>query len=449
MARGILKPRRGTALVKTVGTRSKFRPHPKQIDVVDDQGRPCSCGCGRKVYPVRVKSGRNLSFEQDGERFDLACRAECSERLARQRPDILAILATLLPRTKGAGSAPIAQIFSAPLAPPQLPNVGQFVEVFLAFGADLLERVGVSAHREHYVSKLTPRVRDRFLNRRHCMFSFLADTTTLTFVRHAIEPNMMDGANLLYNLVVGVIVLNSRERFVHMIASRPLDLEAPMTVAEFTAKLEPMFGRRAQPGALLQDVQSILNKYGAREHFANSALFVEDMGRRCPAAWKRLKRARNRLNASDLVLACLKEELGVTSFASLVIARHLSLADPSLFDWGRYDIGDGAKPGLAHVAGAETLTDETARERFELLVRALPAMVREKDLHDIVDTLGEHHMLPLSAQTIEHMLCQFWQVTLSSSRERGGRRTPENVYDALWYVAQRTYRRHAGMRASL
>ncbi len=65
---------------------------------------------------------------------------------------------------------------------PTLQHICDFADVLLAFGADLLARAGIADGQDHYISKMSDTARDVFLNRRHCMFTFLADTTTLTLV---------------------------------------------------------------------------------------------------------------------------------------------------------------------------------------------------------------------------------------------------------------------------
>ena len=107
------------------------------------------------------------------------------------------------------------------------------------------------------------------------------DTTMVAVVRQGVAPNLDDGANALSNIVVAVVVLNSRARYE---ATVPFSLSAPFTATVFTAKFELLFGRRAPPGALLQAVRCTLGRYGASNHFENCALFVEDMGKKCAAA---------------------------------------------------------------------------------------------------------------------------------------------------------------------
>jgi hypothetical protein len=415
----------------------------------------CSCGCNRSVYKAYLQNGRSIEFDFENETIYIGAVAECSERLAIQRPELKASLLNALcaknKSSNGRGSGPIQKVLSAISSDSDtidgLPNINEFADVFLTFGADLLQRVGISKHRDHYLSKLTPEIKDNFLNRRHCMFTFLADTTTMTFVQHCIEPYMMNGANLLYNLVVGVVVLNSRERFLHM---APFDINSPMSSEEFVAKFEPRFGRRAPPKALLQGVQNILNRYGAGEHFQNSASFVEDMGRRIPTAWLEIEKARGQPDAPDAVLTTLRN-IGITPFASLVIARLLSLADPSLFDLGSYQIGDGAKTGLGIVAGAadpKELGKQDILPRFQSLVQNLPGVLRTKDAHGIIDALGEQNMYPLVAQTVEHMLCEYRKMH-TPGRDGGGPRTPQDEYTMIFQCCRKTYKRHAAMRACL
>ena len=62
-------------------------------------------------------------------------------------------------------------------------------------------------------------------------FSWKTDTTTLAIIRKGILPNATFPANALYNIVVAVVVLNSRIRFEII----PLDITKPLTAGEFAS----------------------------------------------------------------------------------------------------------------------------------------------------------------------------------------------------------------------
>jgi hypothetical protein len=107
-----------------------------------------------------------------------------------------------------------------------LPGLPDFVRLYLAYGAETVSRTGflmekstggarlpagLDLHRD-FVDRLSPRHRARFLNYglRRCMFSFLADTTTLNL---ADKLRNVRGADLLYNSLLSHFVLNSPEDF--------------------------------------------------------------------------------------------------------------------------------------------------------------------------------------------------------------------------------------------
>ena len=226
-----------------------------------------------------------------------------------------------------------------------------------------------------------------------------------------------------------------------------------LTAAEFKAKFEPLFGKRAPPNALLQAVRCTLGRYGKGNHFDNSAEFVEDMGRKCRAAWDKIDAARPSCggDASDAVLGVLRKDLGLGPFSSVVAARFLALIDPRHYDFGRADLGQFARMGLGLLAGMDAKRARefsTTRSKFKeadalfaKLCSQLPAALQQRDEDGIVYRLSAHHLQPLVAQTIEHLLCEFRKVLVPENRERGGSKTTDAEYQSLWQSAEPVYAR--------
>lgn len=136
---------------------------------------------------------------------------------------------------KGTESSDAATVVCAPLRI-QPPLLDWCAIIYLAFGAEALGRIeGDGRIKDKYVDRLSLADKRTFQTRRRCSFSWMTDTTTLAIVRQGIAPNLDDGANALYNIVVAVVVLNSRARYEAM---APLSLAAPLTASAFTAKFD-------------------------------------------------------------------------------------------------------------------------------------------------------------------------------------------------------------------
>jgi hypothetical protein len=174
------------------------------------------------------------------------------------------------------------------------------------------------------------------------------------------------------------------------------------------------------------------------------------MGRKCPEAWAKIDAARQAGDdASEDVLTVLRKDLGLGPFASVVAARLLALIDPRLYDYSRKDLGQFARMGLGLLAGmdaklakefSEGKTKARLREANELfaeLLAQLPAAVEQRDEDRIMERLS--HVQPLVAQTVEHMLCEFRKIMVPEGRDKGGSRTSDEEYAALWRAAARVY----------
>ena len=93
----------------------------------------------------------------------------------------------------------------------------QFCKVFLAFAADFLFRVNeIRAEvRELYVQSLDAPVRQNFEVKRHCMFSFLVDTTSLRLLDWFHETVMTK--RMLFNMVIGQTFVPDHRLFLSLI----------------------------------------------------------------------------------------------------------------------------------------------------------------------------------------------------------------------------------------
>ena len=64
------------------------------------------------------------------------------------------------------------------------------------------------------------------------------------------------------------------------------------------------------------------------------------------------------------------------------------------------------------------------------LLEALPAALAERDGHGVVERLSGLGLLPLCAQNVEHMLCEWRKMALPDGRRARGE--PSAGYAELW-----------------
>ena len=67
---------------------------------------------------------------------------------------------------------------------------------------------------------------------------------------------------------------------------------------------------------------------------------------------------------------------------------------------------------------------------FLALVEALPSALAAVDQHGVVERLAHLHLLPTSAQCVEHMLCEWRKMCLPEGRTARGEPFPG--YKELW-----------------
>ena len=121
--------------------------------------------------------------------------------------------------------------------------------------------------------------------------------------------------------------------------------------------------------------QSVLGLLGRGLEIESCGRFIHDVAGNIPAALERIRRG-------DDCLTTLQEELSLPKFRALLVACLLSVAEPSLSDLNRRDIGDFAELGLwllfgmpegqARAAAANGWNDPSVDPLFAKLVELLP-----------------------------------------------------------------------------
>eukprot|EP00929_Paragymnodinium_shiwhaense_P102699 TRINITY_DN65913_c0_g1_i1.p1 TRINITY_DN65913_c0_g1~~TRINITY_DN65913_c0_g1_i1.p1 ORF type:complete len:502 (+),score=72.99 TRINITY_DN65913_c0_g1_i1:67-1572(+) len=343
------------------------------------------------------------------------------------------------------------------------PNLDLFAAVYLAFGAELLDKCredeSATALGPKYISRLHPSVQERFVTRRRCSFSCLTDVTTMLMVANTMCNTSLEGPQLLYVLTVGTIIANSRDRFEFL--EPHLDIKRPMRAAEFEALMRPQFGEVCPPKALLQGVRCILDRYPGGGHFKNSGLFIEDIGcnGKCAKAWDRIKKALRDVRegicstaeAMERVIEALQAEMLITPFASLVLARHIGVRYPELCNFDNARLGAGAKPALGFIFGdamdgMQELQSATVKDideiydaDFQELLAIVADEINRQDHDDIVARLERLGLMPLKGQTMEHMLCEARKVLSKNKGQKYKRKTGRGDFFRLWSAVRKEY----------
>ena len=78
---------------------------------------------------------------------------------------------------------------------------------------------------------------------------------------------------------------------------------------------------------------------------------------------------------------------------------------------------------------------------FLALVEALPSALAAVDQHGVVERLARLHLLPTSAQCVEHMLCEWRKMCLPDGRTARG--DPFEDYKELWLAVAPVLARRA------
>ena len=348
-------------------------------------------------------------------------------------------------------SAAVSQLPAAAFGPPGpdgkplFARLPEFVVVYLVFASDVLVRVGeveVSVFEDYLAQlrALNSKLATTYVEASHCSVSFLTDTTTLKLMREWLADDGQISAASLYNIVIGQTVLPSWRKMEKL---GPFDVESPPSAEAFAQR----FGQ-AYPGTKAvvpkQLKQGVLGLLGKGPEITSCGRFIHDTAGKIPRVLERLRQG-------DECMTVLQEELGLPKFRALLVARLLSVADPTLYDMEQRDIGDFAELGLWLLLGLPT---EQARavvgkspftagvdKIFLALVENLPSALAAVDQHGVVERLARLHLLPTSAQCVEHMLCEWRKMCLPEGRTARGE--PFEDYKELWLAVAPTLARRA------
>ena len=337
---------------------------------------------------------------------------------------------------------------NGPDGKPLFSRLPEFVAVYLVFAADVLVRIGEleKAVFEHYLAELralNSTLAKAYVETAHCSVSFLTDTTTLKLLRQWLADGQIS-KDTFYNIVIGQTILPSWRK---MESLGPFYVEDPPSAEVFAQRF-----RQASPGtkAVVPShlKQGVLGLLGKGPEVESCGRFIHDVASKIPAALERIR------HGDDDCLTVLQEELGLPKFRALLVARLLSVAEPSMYDFNRRDIGDFAELGLwllegmpagqAQAAAADGWNDPAVDPLFAKLVEVLPAAIAEKDRHGIIERLSALNVAPLCSQNVEHMLCEWRKMVLPNGRPASGERY--EGYAELWReVAPILARRTQGM----
>ena len=232
----------------------------------------------------------------------------------------------------------------------------------------------------------------------------------------------------LYNLIIGQTVLPNWRR---LEALGPFSAEAPQSPEEFASCFRERFPGcgGVVPPHLKQGVLSLLGNGPEAE---SCGRFIHDLATKIPTALAKIQ------DGADAITVL--QQLRIPKFRALLVARLLSIADPALYNMEQRDIGDFAELGLwlplGHPAAQARAMVGTSPFKagvdkiFLALVEALPSALAAVDQHGVVERLAHLHLLPTSAQCVEHMLCEWRKMCLPEGRTARGEPFPG--YKELW-----------------
>ena len=315
---------------------------------------------------------------------------------------------------------------------PLFARLPEFVAVYLVFASDVLVRMGELAEEvyHHYLAalkRIQPNMADAYENTSHCSLSFLTDTTTLKLVREWLNGVEITEASL-YNTILGQTVLPNWRR---LEALGPFSVEAPPSPEEFARRFHERFpgSNNVVPSHLKQGVLSLL---GDGPEVESCGRFIHELAAKIPAALAKIQ------DGADTITVL--QQLGIPRFRALLVARLLSIVDPTVYNMERRDIGDFAELGLWLLLGIPTAQARAmigapafkagVDKCFLALVEALPTALAAVDQHGVVERLTRLHLLPTSAQCVEHMLCEWRKMCLPEGRTARG--DPSPGYRELW-----------------
>ena len=269
---------------------------------------------------------------------------------------------------------------------------------------------------------------DAYENTTHCSVSFLTDTTALKLMQAWLAGSGKLTEDALYNLILGQTVLPSWR---DLEAMGPFRVDAPRAPEEFAHRFRELYpGRRnVVPSHLKQGVLGLLGKGPEAE---SCGRFIHELAAKIPEALAKIQDGANAIT--------VLQQLGLPKFRALLVARLLSISNPTLYDMEQRDIGDFAELGLWLLLGhpteqARAMVDTSPFKAgvdkiFLALVENLPSALAAVDQHGVVERLAHLHLLPTSAQCVEHMLCEWRKMCLPKGRTARG--DPFPGYRVLW-----------------
>ena len=298
---------------------------------------------------------------------------------------------------------------SGPLGPdgkPLFARLPQFVAVYMVFATEVLVRMGEMPGEVHqfYLAAL----RSVQPN---------TDTTTLKLVREWLSGEEIT-KDALYNLIIGQTVLPNWRR---LEALGPFSVEAPQSPEEFASCFRERFPgcRGVVPPHLKQGVLSLLGNGPEAE---SCGRFIYELAAKIPEALAKIQDGAGAIT--------VLQQLGNPRFRALLVARLLSIGDPALYNMEQRHIGDFAELGLWLLLGHQaaqaramvgtSLFKAGVDKIFLALVEALPSALAAVDQHGVVERLARLHLLPTSAQCVEHMLCEWRKMCLPEGRTARG-----------------------------
>ena len=319
---------------------------------------------------------------------------------------------------------------------PIFARLSSLAQVFLAFGSDFIARSEPSIEndsaRDYYLKKLgesNPSAAQAYVKSQHCSVSFLTDTSTLQLLA---TVQGLSPADVLYNVVLGQTILADWRT---LRAMGPFEASSPPTAEEFARKFRSMFpGRKAVvPSHLKQGVLSLL---GAGPEIEACGRFIHGVAKKIPHCLSQLQQE----DGGDKIdtIQVLRSTLKLPKFRALLVARILATDNPKLYDFESREMGDFAELGLWLALGMPTGAARAAVGRFKLavdplfkiLIEELPGALQTGDPLGVMGRLEKSGIMPLCAQNVEHMLCEYRKIILPLGRP--ARRAPFDGYQSLW-----------------
>ena len=267
----------------------------------------------------------------------------------------------------------------------------------------------------------------------------MPNTTTLKLMQAWLAGSGKLTEDALYNLILGQTVLPSWR---DLEAMGPFRVDAPRAPEEFAHRFRELYpGRRnVVPSHLKQGVLGLLGKGPEAE---SCGRFIHELAAKIPEALAKIQDGANAIT--------VLQQLGLPKFRALLVARLLSISNPTLYDMEQRDIGDFAELGLWLLLGhpteqARAMVDTSPFKAgvdkiFLALVENLPSALAAVDQHGVVERLARLHLLPTSAQCVEHMLCEWRKMCLPEGRTARG--DPFEDYKELWLAVAPVLARRA------